>query len=417
MKRSNLFSRQPSSRRRAAVAVMTGLTMVVLLVFASFAVDLGFVRAVCGEMQHTADTAALAGASALYKTDEADVEKVTSRAAAMIERMQKSQGFSDLESQVIEVGSFNSRTGAFVAIDDPGASKPFAVRVRSFRVKTPLFFAAVIGHYSTDVSREAIAVGSSPCNGIWGLRGVRVIGDIVTDSYESEGGLYTADTAGDNGDICSGRNVTLNGGVEINGDIMSGFGYEVNVNGGSSEVTGLTTANSGPVSGPALDFGDVTYVNDNANIGLTDGGRLPWRVGLGADLSIGAGDNLNLPAGRYYLDSLTMRANATITVSGPTTLYISGDVTAAGAGIVSATMNPADLSIIAAGTHFDIGGSYDFYGSVLAPNAAVGLHGDAGFYGALIGGTVEINGNTQIHVDESLPLADFFQPPQPQLVR
>jgi hypothetical protein len=396
---------------------MTGLTMVVLLVFASFAVDLGFVRAVCGEMQHTADTAALAGASALYKTDEADVEKVTARASAMIERMQKSQNFRDMESQVIEVGSFNSRTGAFVAIDDPEASKPFAVRVRSFRMKTPLFFAAVIGHYSTDVSREAISVGSSPCNGIWGLRGVRVIGDVVTDSYHSEDGAYAADTADDNGDICSGRNVTLNGGVEINGDVMCGFGYEVNANGSSSEVTGLTSANSGPVSGPELDFGDVRFVNDNALIGLTDGGRVPWAAGLGANMSIRAGDNLNLPAGRYYLDSLTMRSDATITVSGPTTIYIGGDVTAAGAGIVSATLDPKDLSIISAGTHFSIGGSYDFYGSVLAPNADVVLTGDAGYYGVLIGGTVEMRGNTQVHVDESLPLADFFQPPPPQLVR
>jgi len=413
----SFWQRPPNDRRRAAVAVLTGITLVVLLLFASLAVDLGFVRAVCGDMQHTADSAALAGASALWKTDDPDVGLVHERAMDIIERMQRSQGFSDLGSQEIEVGSFNVRTRQFVAIDDPTASKPFAVRVRSIRNRTPLFFAGVTGHQSTDVDREAVAVGSSPCNGIWGLRGVRVIGDVVTDSYDADDGAYSTLTAGDDGDICSGRNITVNGGVEINGDLMCGFGYQVTVNGSSSEITGLTTANSGPVSGPALDFGDIRFNNDNTYIGLTTGGQSPWRAGAGANMWLSANDNLTLPPGRYYLDSLTMRSGATIRVNGPTTFYIVGDVAAAGAGIVSATRDPGDLSIIAAGRNFAIGGSFDFYGSVLAPNADVVLHGDAGFYGALVGGTVEIRGNTQIHVDESLPLADFFQPPPPSLVK
>src|SRR3972149_3462694 len=61
-------------RRRGTVAVMTAVTLVVLLIFASFAVDLGFVGAVCGDMQHTADSAALAGASALVASDGKDTE-------------------------------------------------------------------------------------------------------------------------------------------------------------------------------------------------------------------------------------------------------------------------------------------------------------------------------------------------------
>jgi hypothetical protein len=241
---------------------------------------------------------------------------------------------------------------------------------------------------------------------------------VVTDSYESEDGAYSAATAGDNGDICSGRYVTVNGGVEVEGDVMCGFGYEVTVNGSSAEISGTTTSNSGPVTGPVPDFGDIQYVNDNLNIpALTDGGNSPWRAGAGYNFYLTANDNVNVPPGEYYMDTITMRSGATITVSGKTTFYVGGKVDASGAGIVNVTSDPKDLSIISKGTTFEIGGTADFYGSVLAPYAAVKLHGDSNFYGALIGGTVEMLGNFQFHVDESLPLTDFFDPPMPSLVK
>ena len=124
------------SSRRGAVAVMTAITIVVLLSFATLAVDLGFVRAVCGDMQNAADSAALAGASALYDAGEAkdaDPAVVRARAIEMIERMHKSQGFMALDDQVIEVGSWNPKTGEFTSMDESGTDRPYAVRVVSVR--------------------------------------------------------------------------------------------------------------------------------------------------------------------------------------------------------------------------------------------------------------------------------------------
>lgn len=416
MKRSNLVPRHQSSRRRAAVAVLTAVTLVVLLIFASFAVDLGFVRAVCGDMQHTADSAALAGASALREADGADPDLVKERAVQMIELMQKSQGFEAMQDQVIEVGKWDFETREFTPLE-PGERAPFAVRVVSIRKKTPLFFAAIMGKYSTDVLREAVALGSSKCGGIWGLRGVRVDGSVVTDSYDSDDGIYLADTAGDNGDICSGRDVTINGGVEVDGDVMCGFGYEVDINGGAGEISGTTTSNSSPVTGPVPDFGNIRYVNDNSTIGLTDGGRSPWRAGGGWNLYVTANDNAGVPPGEYYMDTITMRSGATITVSGKTTFYVAGKVNASGAGIANVTSDPQNLTIISKGTAFEIGGTADFYGSVLAPYADVNLHGDSQWYGAVVGGTVWVHGNVKFHVDESLSIVDFFDPPMPTLVK
>ena len=415
MKLYHWLRRQPAWRR-AAVAVVTAICLVVLLVFASFSIDLGFVRAVCGDMQHTADGAALAGASALMQSDGQDPDAARARAIDIIERMQASQGFEALEDQIIQLGTWDHQTHTFT-LTDPAVTKPFAVRVVSVRNNTPLFFAAILGKDFTNVSRQAVALGSGPCSGVWGLEGVKVIGNVVTDSYDSTTENYSAETANENGDVCSGRNINVNGGVEIHGDAMAGLGYDVIVNGSSGEITGITTSNNSVVTAPTIEFGDVQYVNDNLTIPLTDSGKSPWKGALGWDLFLTANDNVNVAPGNYYFETLTMRSGSSITLSGKTTFYIDGNVDAAGAGIISLTQNPNDLSIISLGAQFDLGGTFDFFGSVLAPYADVALYGDAGFYGAVIGQTVEMKGNFQFHVDESLPLLDFLRPPQPSLVK
>ena len=408
--------RRNPARRQAAVAVVTAICLVVLLIFASFSIDLGFVRAVCGDMQHTADGAALAGASALTQSDGQDPDGARARAIDIIERMQASQGFEALADQIIQLGTWDFQTRTFTAVD-PAIKKPFAVRVVSIRNNTPLFFAAILGKHFTNVSRQAVALGSGPCSGVWGLEGVKVIGNVVTDSYDSTTETYSAETANENGDVCSGRNINVNGGVEIHGDAMAGLGYDVIVNGSSGEITGITSSNNTGVTTPTVDFGTVKYVNDNLTIPLTDSGKSPWKGAFGWDLFLTANDNLKVAPGNYYLETLTMRSGASITLSGKTTFYVAGDVDAAGAGIISLTQDPQDLTIISTGAKFDIGGTYDFYGSVLAPYADIALYGDAQFYGAVIGQTVEMRGNFQFHVDESLPLLDFLRPPQPSLVQ
>ena len=415
MKRSNLVLRHQSSRRRAAVAVLTAVTLVVLLVFASFAVDLGFVRAVCGDMQHTADTGALAGASALMQSDGKDTEDVRERALDVIERMENTQGFEALDDQIIELGAWNANTGVFTPVNVASGAKAFAVRVVGVRNRTPLFFAGVIGKYSTNVTREAVALGSGPCGGIWGLQGVKA-GSINTDSYDSTAGPYSALTAGQDGDICSGRDITVGGSAKIQGDVMPGFGYGLTVNGNSGEITGYTTSNTSPITSPTVDFGDAKYSNDNGTIPLTDKGTKPFK-GSGWNLSLQGGENLILAGGTYYLDSLKLSGGATIKVTGPTTIYLAGASDTTGGAIDNTTRDPHNLTILSAGTEFKLAGGGAFYATLMAPNAAVTLGSGAVFYGTVVGKTLDLKGDFTMHVDESLPIVDFFDPPQPSLVK
>ncbi len=410
MKRSNLVPRHQSSRRRAAVAVMTAVTLVVLLIFSSFAVDLGFVRAVCGDMQHTADTGALAGASALMESDGKDTEDVKERALDVIERMEKTQGFDALGDQIIQVGTWDHATREFTPSDGT-TRKPFAVRVVGVRNKTPLFFAGIMGKFSTDVTREAVALASGPCGGVWGLEGVKS-GSINTDSYDSTEGAYNALTAYENGDICSGRDITTSGSFNIRGDVMPAFAHTVN--GSSGDITGYTTTNSGAVPSVPVDLSYVKYNNDNATIpSKTSNGTKTFKTP--GNISLAGGETLKLSAGTYYLNSLSISGGATLSVGGTVTIYLAGNVDCTGGGIENAGHNPHDLTIISAGPAFKLGSSSSFYGTVLAPKAAVVLGSGANFYGAVIGKTLDLKGNVSIHVDESLPF--LVDAPQPSLVK
>lgn len=398
-------------RRRGATIVLVMVMLPVLFICAALAIDVGHVCAVVVEQQNTSDAASLAGASGLQEDDSTAAYR---RSYTIISRNQRFQGYHSLEDQIVQLGRWDSVTQVFTPLD--GGDGAFAVRVRAFRNNTRYFFAGVMGMYSTDVSREAVAVGSRDCRGIWGLEDVTA-GSIYTDSYNSTESAYNSLTAYDNGDICSGGPITLNGSFEINGDVMAGFGHPLTVNGNAGATTGITTSSVDEVPEFSVDLGDAPYSNDNALIGLTDRGRSPWK-GAGSHLDVTGMDNLTFDPGTYYFESLSLGGGSSLTVVGPTTFYISGPVKAVGGTILNETQNPADLTILSTGTDFKLGGGTAFYGTIVAPYAEVVLNGaSSSFYGALVGKTVDFKGGFTIHVDESLPILGVFKAPPLQLVR
>lgn len=408
-----IFRQNGQKRRRGAVAALVAISMVTLILFASLAVDVGWICTLCAEMQNTADAGALAGAIALRQEDS---DGAIARAYEILGRNLRQLGYGSLDDQVVEIGRWDSVHQTFTALDPAEWEDAFAVRARARRPDAPLFFAAIIGRYSTDVWREAVAAGSGPCEGIWGLEGVTV-GSVHTDSYNSTEGAYVEAMAFENGDVCSGRGVTVMGSKEIEGDIMAGLGYGVTVNGASGFITGITTSTLEGVAPPSVAPGDIAYTNDNAVIGLTDDGRSPWKKS-GWHLDTAANDELVIPPGEYYLDSIRLTGGSTIVITGPTTIYVSGDIDAIGGAFVNTTMDPANLTIISLGSNVKISGGAGFYGAIVAPYAEVTLSGnDTGFYGAVIGQTVALKGDFAFHVDESLVWTKMFKPPPPMLVR
>lgn len=403
--------RNQSNRRRGAVVVLVAVSLVTLLIFAALAVDVGYICALTAEQQNTADAGSLGGANMLQ---EGKYFNVDDRVLRLIGKNQRPQGYQSLDDQIVEIGIWNSRDLVFTALDPSDWDRAFAVRVRAARNQVPLFFAGIIGITETDVWREAIAVGSKPCGGIWGLEGVVVPGNVITDSYNSTEGPFNVGTAYSNGDVCSGRGITVRGSVDINGDTMAGLGWWVDTR-GQPIITGISSATLDGVPAPPMDFGDVAVNNDNGTIGLTDLGADPFTEGN--SIRINSYDNLTLAPGAYYLDSFTMAADAGLTLTGPTTFYITGDVKVTGAALINTTMDPNDFTIMSSGENVVILGTAEFFGQILAPYAAVKIGGDADWYGAVIGQTVKMHGNFNFHVDESVPFSKpWYDLPPPMLV-
>lgn len=393
-----------STRRRGVVAVLVGITLITLLLFASLAIDVGYICALTAEMQNNADAGAMAGASALREGDYAGYHD---RALQIIALNQQPQGYLSLDDQVVEVGTWDKALLTFTALDPANAASANAVRVVGWRHDAPLFFAAIIGKTSTDVSRSAVALVTPSCNGLWGLNQITIPGSVMIDSYDSTDGAYSAGTAQQNGDVCSNGDIRVQGSADIYGDVLGNTVTEI---GGALTISGIVEETVDTIDAPPVDFGDVATNNDNATIPLTDNGSAAFNPAE-KKLRIPAGDNLTLAAGTYYFTSIVFNAPSTLTLTGPVVFYLAGNFDASSSGILNTTQNPADLTIYSTGTTINMSGGVSFYGSIYAPNATISLSGNTDYYGALVGGTVDFKGNFSFHVDESLQLVDTLKGP------
>ena len=389
--------RQTNSYKRRGVTMLSSLVMMPLLLgFGALAVNVGYLGVLRAEIQNNADAGALAAATAIY---DSQFDVYGNRALTVIEPNQNGQGFLSLGDQVVEIGRWDSGTKTFTASAPADAASTNAARVVGNRTGAALYFANLIGVSDTSVSREAVAFVSPACGGIWGLVSVTVPGNVDIDSYDSTEGLYTAGSAGNNGDLCSNGTITVSGSTLIDGDVL---GAEVVLHGGSLTITGETDTITEAVAAPILDFGDIATDNDNAMIGLTSNGNDPLSVD--DDLTLTSDDVLVLVPGRYYFRNVSLTGQAILSITGKTEIFLAGTLSETGSTLINTTLDPTELTVYSTGSLIKLAGNSEFYGSILAPNANVQLTGTSDFYGAVVGSVVDVTGNFDFHVDETLPL-------------
>lgn len=394
-----------SSKRRGAVAVFAAISLVTLLLCASLAVDVGYICVLTGEAQTTADAAAYAGAGALR---ELEYDSIIARVNDIIARNQSLQGFSSPDDQIVQIGRWDRSTQTFVALPEEEVGSANAVRVVAVRNDVPLFFAALAGRSTTSVQREAVAMFLPLCSGLWGVDTVTVSGTVDIDSYDSTEGPYSGVAANQNGDLCSNGTITLQGNASIGGDIRTS---EVVLNGGAISFTGVVEDSLELATPPTIDFGDAMTDNDNATIGLTDAGTEPLDNSSVStpgtwDLILKNSESLTLAPGTYFFDDIQMTGTSSLTITGPTTIYLDDDLEMGGSTVLNTSQNTADLIIIcdgdSDGSKIKINGNVEFYGSILAPESEIELKGNADFYGVIIGRTLDFGGSFAFHLDESL---------------
>jgi Flp pilus assembly protein TadG len=393
--------------RRGAVVVFVAIALTLILSFAAMAVDLSFLYSVNNEMQRSADAAALAGAGSLEEGRTVAYNRAKSYANL---NEVNHDGLSQSEAAV-RIGNWKGLTNEFTPAMEGAVVTPNAVAVDGLRPSVPLFLGPVIGYDTQRVQKHATAVmGGGWCGGIWGLHGVHGQGDIYTDSYNSDEGSYGSGGVYPNGDICSCEHVELDGNVDIHGDVMYDDDYYVDIEGTSYDITGTVEDFACDITVPEFDMNAAANSNDNDQIGTTSGGRNPFENGEW-NLRVAGTQTLTLPPGKFYFTSATIGGSGQIIVTGPTEFFISGDARFAGNGIVNATTDPGQLTIYSTGSQLELTGGNGLLGSIIAPTTNVYIAGGGDFYGTILGGFVQIDGNAFIHVDESVLLGLYGKDP------
>ena len=413
MQRRDTLGNHSSARRasflawrgdeRGAVAVLVAVLLAVLIGFAGLVIDLGHLFVVHSTLQNVADSASLAAASSLsYGPDEARGQ------AQLLAHKHAVDGTPVALALVdIELGTWDKETKTFTVLEPAQEANANSVRVMAQRSQdrnNPIFliFMPLFGHQASDVRAISVAYQAGSCmGGIIGGRRITLNSSSVTDSYNSDFGPYSPATANQNGDVCSCGDIELNSSAGVNGDAGPGDGHEVILN-SSAYVTGSTTPGGCPVL-PDVELGDIATNNDNGNIPtMTDDGNDPFEDGP-YDLALNRGDSITLPGGRYYFNSVVLNSSSTLSVAGPTVIYVTGEFAVNGSGIMNPGLNPQDLVVMISSTlEVQLNSSVDFSGVIYAPNAHVVNNSNVSYYGAIFGQEVTLNSSIAFHYDEAL---------------
>ncbi len=404
--------------RRGSVLPLVAISMTVLLIFTAFTIDIGHILTVFTELQRTVDAGALAGAQELNGDPEKEVIVYTKQNVA-------AQKTIDQNNIKVVIGNWDGVNRIFTPGDD-GLRTSNAVLVDASLLKIPLFFGPIAGVDTTDIFKSAIALGGGgKCLGVWGLEDIHTYGGIVTDSFDSTIGAYGGTNINKNGDLCSNKDIVIEGSTSIFGDALHGKNFDLITLGSSFTLSGITGDHCCNVVPPVIDMTSAILTNDNVEIGnhsLDICKNGPWDGFYhllldGGCKSINVGD----PMGSrrvYYMNSCSILGTSVCNVLGPVDIYIDGPIDLAGNSLVNNTQNPHNLRIFSTGKLVHFRGDSTFYGSIIAPNADVIFDGTTNFYGVILGKTLTISGDTSIHVDESLviDLLDI-NPNSPVLVR
>ncbi len=250
-------------------------------------------------------------------------------------------------------------------------------------------------------------------NAAFGKNSVTFGGGATTDSYDSTPpGTYATTHADSNGNIGSNgcttpTAVTLNGApTTINGDVKIGAGCSTSsgVSPGASTINGTSSPQSTNVDLPSVTIPTVGTPQGNVNSGSHKTVNLTPNETYGS-VSIGAHSHLILSAGTYVMDSITLNGNADLQVaSAPVLVYITTSMDLTGGTVSNPSLKATDLVFMVGPAATDIkvtGGTQSAF-AVYAPDTPVKVAGNADFYGAIVGETVDATGGAEIHYDRAL---------------
>jgi hypothetical protein len=253
--------------------------------------------------------------------------------------------------------------------------------------------------------------------GIIGLNGITIAATYaVVDSFDSSIG-YPSSQSQDaillsngtikvqgstvDGDLVTTGNVILLSGSLVTGDVVYGTTLS---NSGTIQGSISQQAPSPPIEAPVPDAcGSYTKAPTNANMWIT--GSYNYNASKG-DLTVNANGTATLANGTYCFHNVSVNGNAILRVNGPVTINVTGTFTTSGNALQNSTNIPANLQVVSSYTGnngVSVSGGSATYLSIYAPGTSVSVSGGGPLFGALVGKTLSVTGNSSVHYDVALP--------------
>jgi hypothetical protein len=268
----------------------------------------------------------------------------------------------------------------------------------------------------TTISRPAIFG-----NGIYAQGQVTLVNNSLVDSYNSSNGAY------------GGANILTNGNVGTNGTTTGVITIDNN-----ATVKGNVATGSG---GTVTEGNGVTVtgtISNNSNVSLPPVVVPPSLISLSSSGTLSLGNNVTqaLSGGDYKYTNTSLSNNSTLNITGNVRLYLTSSGAtpaldtqtahvsiniASGAtlaiysdGIINfgnnATINTAShtpanfliYSTYSGSNGVTVNNNGTSYAGIYAPNTDVDVSNNNGFYGSVVGKTVTLDNNGEIHYDEAL---------------
>jgi hypothetical protein len=257
----------------------------------------------------------------------------------------------------------------------------------------------IIQTTTTQTTEETTVVTNPFAEAAHGKDNVTLVGNAITDSYNSNIGAYNVNgNRGNNGNVgtdsVAAAAISLTGNARVNGNAAVGPG--------GNTSAGISVTENAAITGvQGLEAAAWNLPLSTIPSGVTNQGAL----------SISGTQVMNLPMGVYWFSSISITGNARLQATGPVKIYVTGNVNIAGNGVSTASNKPPNMLIYGTAdpnnpanrtTSVSIGGNGNFYGAVYAPEATITAHGNGAVFGALTGKTVTLNGNGGLHWDEAL---------------
>jgi hypothetical protein len=228
-------------------------------------------------------------------------------------------------------------------------------------------------------------------------------GEGTLDGYDSSVGPYSAATAFATA-MATNSNITLTGNTVIKGDASPGVTGTLTKN-SNDTITGSTAKLTTALDFPPVSAGAYATVNDNA--------ILPAANFVGGNLTISG--TVKLVAGTYYVQTFTANANSILDMTlanGPVIIYVNGNVDLKGKEIKTYQNRAANFRIYVtkANTTVKIPMDGKLYVAIMAPESAITMGGNntIDIFGVLVGKSILLEGNTNIHADKRAIDGGYF---------